>query len=321
MRETVSTPQTAPAVHPAFVQEQCAAVAERLLDVVALDRSVTEPILVALLARGHVLIEGVPGVGKTLLARTLSRCLDVEFRRIQFTNDLMPSDVVGATMWKARAEEFEFAPGPVFTNILLADEINRTSPRTLSCLLEVMEEAGVSVDGQSVPLPDPFLVLATRNPIEFHGTFPIPEAALDRFLVRVELDYPTASQEQALYLGRDPAAVLRTLEPVLCRDTLLQMMALVDSVEITEPIAAYCHAVVTATRGHEAVALGASPRAAMAWLRAARARALLEGRDYVVPDDLKSMARSVLAHRIFQQGGGDGAAVLEEVLAQTDVRL
>lgn len=324
MRQTTTTP--APqggAVHADFVQERCAQVAEQLQHVVALDRSVVEPILIALIARGHVLIEGVPGVGKTLLARTLARCLDLDFRRVQFTNDLMPSDVVGSSLWKAKAETFEFAPGPVFTNILVADEINRTSPRTLSCLLQVMEEGSVAVDGHSLAVPDPFLVLATRNPIEFHGTFPIPEAALDRFLVRVELGYPSVEQEQALYLGDDPSARLQELDPVLDRASLVQIMRLTDRVAVQPPIARYCHAVVAATREHEATALGASPRAAMAWLRASRARALLGGRDYVIPDDLKATAHAVLAHRIFLHGAGTAAShdVVQSVLEQTRVEL
>jgi len=309
-------------LHPQAIQEVGAAMHRTLETVVAIEPQVVQSILVALFGGGHVLIEGVPGVGKTLLARTLSRCIaGGTFRRVQFTNDLMPSDILGASVWRSAAEEFEFVPGPVFTNVLLADEINRTSPRTLSCLLEVMEESAVSVEGQRRPLPDPFVVLATRNPVEFHGTYPVPEAALDRFLVRVTLGYPDAASEQALYLGRDPGAALAEAEPVLDLPTLREVRALVPTVRVSEPIAAYCQTVVQATRDAEGVVLGASPRAALAWLRAVRTHALLDGRDYVIPDDLKHTARPVLAHRIFLQSGGDATAVLDDVLHRIPVRL
>jgi MoxR-like ATPase len=290
-------------------------------DVVALPRGVVEPILVALLARGHVLIEGIPGIGKTLLARTLSRCLDLEFSRIQFTNDLMPSDVVGTLVWRQGLERFEFVEGPLFANVVLADEFNRTSPRTLSCLLEAMEQGRVSVEGRPMELAEPFLVLATRNPIEFHGTYPVPEAVLDRFLVRVKLDYPGVERELALYRGEEPESRLATLTPCASREDLVTMSRRVGDVKVSDPVAAYCYRVVEATRRHEAVALGVSPRAAMSWLRAARARALLDARDYVLPDDLKALARPVLAHRVFLKGGGDATDVVDAVLAKTPVEL
>jgi len=293
----------------------------RIREVVAIAPSLVEPLLVALLAQGHVLIEGIPGIGKTLLARTLARCVDCEFKRIQFTNDLMPSDIVGSSVWRAGVERFEFVPGPLFTNLVLADEFNRTSPRTLSCLLEAMENGRVSVDGTQHELADPFLVLATRNPVEFHGTYPVPEAALDRFLVRITLTYPELEEELALYLGRDPEAVLGNLRSVLSRDDLLVLMAQVNEVTVREAVAAFCYRVVVATRAHDAVALGASPRAAMAWLRAAKARALLHGRDYVLPDDLKALALPVLAHRVFLKGGGDASDVVQAVLQSTPVEL
>jgi MoxR-like ATPase len=300
-----------------FAAEAFASIAE----VVAVDRATIEPILVALVARGHVLIEGIPGIGKTLLARTLARCVDCDFNRIQFTNDLMPSDVVGTSIWRPGAERFDFVKGPLFANVVLADEFNRTSPRTLSCLLEAMEQGQVSIEGKPTDLGQPFLVLATRNPIEFHGTYPVPEAVLDRFLVRVRLDYPDAARELALYQGDDPELRLAQVAPAITRDQLVALSRGVSGVVVSEPVAAYCHRVVVATRRHEAVALGASPRAAMAWLRAARARALLDDREFVLPDDLKVLARPVLAHRIFLKGGGDATAVLDQVLASTPVEL
>ncbi len=247
----------------------------RIAEIVAIDDAVLEPILVALFARGHALIEGMPGIGKTLLARTLARCVDCDFHRVQFTNDLMPADVVGSLVWRGSTESFEFVRGPLFANIVLADEVNRTSPRTLSCLLEAMESGRVSVEGRSVDLPDPFLVLATRNGIEFHGTFPVPEAALDRFLVRVELGYPESERELALYLGEEPETLLRDVRPVITRAELRDALEETRRAEVREPIARYALRVVDATRRHAQIALGASPRAAMAWLHASRARAVL----------------------------------------------
>jgi len=289
--------------------------------VVALPDATLEPILCALLAGGHVLLEGIPGIGKTLLARTIAQCVDGEFRRIQFTNDLMPSDVVGTTVWRPDLGKFAFVRGPLFANVVLADEINRTSPRTLSCLLEAMENGRVSIEGRTLVLGNPFTVLATRNPIEFHGTWPVPEAALDRFLVRVEIGYPEAAFETALYTGDDPEQALAAVRPVLSRDDLLALRAAVGSVQVSEPVAEYVYRVVHRTRTHEAVQLGASPRAALAWLRASKARALLDGRDYVLPDDLKALAVPALAHRVFRTGGGPSAELVTECLQATEVPL
>jgi len=310
-----------PAAPAARARDLALDVTRSVSDVVAMDGAVLEPILVALVARGHVLIEGIPGIGKTLLARTLARCVDCDFSRIQFTNDLMPSDVVGTAVWRPGAERFDFVKGPLFANVVLADEFNRTSPRTLSCLLEAMEQGRVSIEGKPVELAQPFLVLATRNPIEFHGTYPVPEAVLDRFLVRVKLDYPQIDRELALYRGDEPESRLAKMQPSIHRDELVAMMKLVGGVDVSEPVAAYCYRVVAATRRHDAVALGASPRAALAWLRAAKARAVLGGRTYVLPDDLLALARPVLAHRVFLKGGGDAAAVLDSILGATPVEL
>ena len=282
---------------------------------------VLEPIVVALMSAGHVLIEGIPGTGKTLLSRVIARSLGCDFNRIQFTNDLMPSDIVGSSVWRAHEQRFEFVPGPLFANIVLADEVNRTSSRTLSCLLEAMEEGSVSVDGRPVSLGEPFAILATRNPIEFHGTFPIPEAALDRFLVRVELGYPEADSERALYRGRKAELALEEVEPVLSRDELVELIHSVDEVRAGEPLTDYAYRIVDATRRHESILLGVSPRAAISWVHAARARALLDGRAYALPDDLKALARPLLGHRVFLKGGGDASSLVEEIVAATMVDL
>ena len=264
-------------------------------------REVIDVLLVALLCRGHVLVEDVPGVGKTLLARSLATVVGCGFRRVQFTPDVLPSDVTGSSVFDQRTAEFEFRPGPIFTSVLLADEINRATPRTQSALLEAMEERQVTVDGRTSPLPEPFIVLATQNPIELEGTFPLPEAQLDRFLVRVAPGYPSVDEEDAMlrrFAREDPSDHLARLAPVTSPADIVALQHVRAEVDVAESVRGYLLAVVRATRADQRVALGASPRAALALHRAVQARALLEGRGFALPDDVKTLAAAVLAHRI-----------------------
>jgi MoxR-like ATPase len=261
--------------------------------------------VIGLVARGHLLIEDVPGVGKTTLAAGLARSIGASFQRIQFTSDMLPSDVLGVSVWEPKSGEFVFKPGPLFTNIVLADEINRTTPKTQSALLEAMNEAQVSLDHSTYPLPRPFMVLATQNPREYEGTFPLPESQLDRFLLRIRIGYPEAADEKAVLRG-EPAP--SALTPVLEVDEVLALQAAAERVHAAESILDYLVALVTATRRSPLLALGVSPRGSLALLRAARARALADGRDYLLPDDVKSLAVPALAHRVIVKGSPGGAA-------------
>ncbi len=254
--------------------------------------------LTALLAEGHVLFEDVPGIGKTTLAKALARSLGCSFSRIQFTPDLLPSDVTGITWFNPQTQAFEFRPGPIMGQIILADEINRATPRTQSALLEAMQEGQITVDRETYPLPRPFLVLATQNPIELEGTFPLPEAQIDRFLIKTSLGYPTEEDENAIllrYARQDP---LIDLEPVTTPEEIFAMQAAVREVRVEDPVRAYLVRVVRATREHPAVDLGASPRGALGLYRASQAWAGLHGRDFVMPDDIKALTPYVLTHRI-----------------------
>jgi MoxR-like ATPase len=261
--------------------------------------------LVAMLARGHLLIEDVPGVGKTTLARALARAVGGELRRVQFTSDLLPSDVIGVSIYDQRTSEFVLRQGPVFANVLLADEINRASPRTQSALLEAMNEAQVSIDGQTIPLPDPFFVIATQNPQDFAGTFPLPESQLDRFLLRLRIGYPPPQVEMRLLLGAQ-ADTARDVSVVLDPARLVELQRQVDRVVLDNSLLSYLQALITATRTSPALSLGASTRGAMALGKAARARALVRGRSYCIADDIHDLAVPVLAHRVRLATHADG---------------
>jgi MoxR-like ATPase len=280
--------------------------------------------VVGLLARGHLLIEDVPGVGKTTLAAALARSIGAGFQRIQFTSDMLPSDVIGVSIWEPLKSEFVFKPGPLFTNIVLADEINRTTPKTQSSLLEAMNEAQVSLDHSTYPLPRPFMVLATQNPREHEGTYPLPESQLDRFLLRIRIGYPGAPDEKSVLRGAG-SPVLETLVPVLQADDVLALQDEADRVRADESVLDYIMALVAATRISPLLTLGVSPRGSLALLRAARAQALADGRDFLVPDDVKSLAVPALAHRVMvkgrgaQGGGVDAEAVLRSIVQDVPV--
>ncbi len=260
--------------------------------------AVIELCLVALLCEGHVLLEDVPGIGKTTLAKAIARSIGCSFRRIQFTPDLLPSDVTGILFFNQRTQDFEFRPGPIMSQVVLADEINRATPRTQSALLEAMQERQVTVDVDTMALPRPFLVLATQNPIELEGTFPLPEAQIDRFLMRVALGYPSKEDENTILLRYEREDPLDTLSPVILADDLLAMQEQIRTVLVEESVREYVVDVARATREHEAVELGASPRATLALYRTAQALAAIRGRGFVIPDDVKHLAPSVLTHRI-----------------------
>lgn len=274
--------------------------------------------VVALLARGHVLIEDVPGVGKTTLARALAASLGLKFRRLQLTSDLMPADVLGGSIYDREASQFVFRPGPVFTQLLLADEINRTTPRTQSALLEAMGERQVSIDGTTHRLDEPFFVMATQNPRDFYGTYPLPESQLDRFLLRLRVGYPGKDVEREVLFGRGSEDPVDALKPVVDVDELLAARDQVDRVEIEKGLLEYLHEVVLATRDHPAIEVGASTRAGLAFARAVRARAFVEGRSYAIPDDVKELIVPVLAHRLRTRGaqGPDAREDAEAVLLE-----
>ena len=254
--------------------------------------------LVSMMARGHLLIEGVPGVGKTTLAQALARALDCSFQRVQFTSDMLPSDVLGISIYSAIEQQFEFKRGPVFTNILLADEINRTTPKTQSALLEAMNEDQVTVDSHSYALPQPFLVIATQNPVEHHGTYPLPESQLDRFLMRVRMGYPDGDAERDILRSEAGTAQLENLRPVLTAADVLEMQEAVKQVHVDESLVSYTLAIVKKTRESEHFSLGVSPRGSQMLYRAAQATAFLDGRNFCTPEDFKPLVIPVFAHRV-----------------------
>src|SRR4029077_2836311 len=258
--------------------------------------------LVSIFARGHLLIEGVPGVGKTTLGQALARAIDCSFQRVQFTSDMLPSDLLGISVYSALEQEFQFKRGPVFTNVLLADEINRTTPKTQSALLEAMNEGQVTVDAQSYELPQPFLVIATQNPVEHHGTYPLPESQLDRFLMRVRMGYPEAAAEREILRSEAGAGVLHDLRPVLSGADVLEMQEAVKQIRVDESLVTYALEIVRRTRESEFLSLGVSPRGSQALYRAPQAMAFLEGRTFCTPEDIKPLVVPVFAHRIVVSG-------------------
>ncbi|MGH0030694.1 MAG: AAA family ATPase [Myxococcota bacterium] len=291
---------------------------------------VVRRVVETLVAGGHLLLEDVPGVGKTTLAHALARSIDGRFRRVQFTPDLLPADLTGASLPEMAAGRptgrFEFHPGPVFANIVLADEINRASPKVQSALLEAMAERSVTVDGVSHPLPSPFLVVATQNPLDHHGTHPLPESQLDRFLVRRGIGYPTPEDEAAVLRDDPSATALPALQPVVSSEEVLALQRTAEGVKFGDALVTYLLAIVQETRDHEAVSVGVSPRGAIALRRAAQARALLDGRDYCIPEDVHDLAVDVLAHRLSvdprahrDRSAEETAWILREILDQTPV--
>jgi MoxR-like ATPase len=287
-------------------------------------RRVVRMTLTCLIARGHLLLEDVPGVGKTTLALAMARSLGVDFKRIQFTSDLLPADIVGVSIWSQTRDAFDFNPGPIFSNIVLADEINRTTPRSQSALLEAMSEGRVSVDNVTHELPDPFLVIATQNPLEHHGTYPLPESQLDRFLMRLSVGYPERAIERAILLERGGVDPVHALDAVLDREAVVGLQKAADRVRVDDGIVDYILDVIEATRRDPRVRIGVSTRGALAMIRACRALAVVEGRDFVVPDDARELVVPVLAHRLSLTGSADAdmqraEAVMEELASRVEV--
>lgn len=268
--------------------------------------------IITLLARGHLLIEDAPGLGKTILAQSLAMSIHSAFQRIQFTSDLLPSDILGVPVYNPHQGTFEFKPGPIFTNIVLVDEINRTSPKTQSSLLEAMNEFQVSVDGQTYPLPQPFMVVATQNPLEYQGTYPLPESQLDRFMMRTHMGYPPFAEEKEILTHPRIEEEVKGLQPVISSQEVIDMQQMADEIRVEDEILDYVMEIVTATRNSDHLRLGVSPRGALFLLRAAKAKAFMEGRNYCIPDDVKSLVLPVLSHRIIPASGYGADGYREE---------
>jgi MoxR-like ATPase len=307
-----------------LVQEVTERVAQSVGQVIIGKRNEIRLAVLCMLCKGHLLLEDIPGVGKTMLARTLSKALGLDFSRIQFTPDMLPSDVTGVSIYNQHTTLFEFRPGPLMSQIVLADEINRATPKTQSALLEAMEEKQITVDGTTYPMSNPFMILATQNPIEFEGTFPLPEAQLDRFLMRIQIGYPTPQEELTILSAQQYQHPINNTHQVVTLEALIAAQEAVQTVYVAEEIKQYIVNLVNATRTHRHVMLGASPRGSLALFRTSQARAAMAGRDYVIPDDVKALAEVTLAHRIIINLAAANQdistrAIVQEVLTSTPV--
>ena len=305
-------------------QKYISSLSDNLSQVIQGKQNKVELVILALVAGGHILIEDIPGVGKTTLARCLAKSIAGEFGRIQFTPDLLPTDITGVNFYQQNEGAFQFKKGPVFSNIVLADEINRASPRTQSALLEAMSEEQVTVDAKSYALPKPFIVLATQNPVEYHGTYPLPEAQLDRFMLQIDLGYPPMEIEKQLAIHRTSQDPVEEIQSVISLNALEDLRNTVDQIKIEETISDYLLAIVEATRAHAQIQLGVSTRGTLLYARVIRARAMSQGRDYVIPEDVKELAVSVLSHRIMldtkaQYGGVSPTHIIQEILNSVKV--
>ena len=297
---------------------------ERIESVIKGKSNAVKMAIVALISKGNLLLEDVPGVGKTTLAFTLAKATNCSFQRIQFTSDLLPTDIIGVNIYNPDTREFEFRKGPLFSNIVLADEINRTNPKTQSALLEAMNERRVSVEGTTYTLPDPFMVIATQNPIEYHGTFPLPESQLDRFMLHIKLGYPAPEYEKHIVLEQSRFEVIESMEPVISTTEIVKMQQEVDTVKIDESLLDYIMSIITETRRREKVRLGVSPRGGQFLVKVARANAYYEGRDFVIPADIKEPAPLVLGHRIILKTRtyiSDAEDIIKEIIDRIPVPL
>lgn len=308
------------------IQDLAIRLRDNIQTVIVGKSKVVELIMISLLCQGHMLLEDVPGMGKTMLVRTLARSLGCSFKRIQFTPDLLPSDILGVSVFNQKTNEFEFRPGPVMAQILLADEINRTTPRTQASLLECMEEEQITVDGVTYYLPRPFMILATQNPVEYEGTFPLPEAQMDRFLIRAHLGYPSYKEEMEILARLEKRHPVNEIKQIFDIGELLNLQAKVAEVHIENSLKKYIVEIVQATRNHPEVGLGASPRGSLAMMKTSKALAGINGRAFVIPDDIKGLAVATLAHRIVLKPearfkGAKPEQVIEEVLAQVPLEV